>query len=63
VAGERARIAHIVELGRVHQPPEPFLRPAIDETHVAVLETMRDSFLVGIDREVAKLARNTKRSS
>jgi HK97 gp10 family phage protein len=59
VAGERARIAHIIELGSVHQPPEPYLRPAIDETHVEVLNSMRDGFLRGIDREVAKLARNT----
>jgi HK97 gp10 family phage protein len=63
VQGERARIAHLVELGTAFQPAEPYLRPAIDETHTEVLHTMRDGFLLGINREVEKLARNTKRSA
>jgi hypothetical protein len=62
VAGERARIAHLIELGTARQPPEAFLRPAIDETHAVVVEQMRDGFLLGINREVEKLARSTRKA-
>jgi HK97 gp10 family phage protein len=59
VAGPRARIAHLLELGTAHQPAEPYLRPALDESAQIILTTIRDALLVGVDREVAKLARNT----
>jgi HK97 gp10 family phage protein len=54
----RSRIAHFLEFGVPgHQRAEPYLRPALDETHGQVLQVMQDAMRAGIEREIRKLRR------
>lgn len=54
-----ANYAHLIEGGKINSdgsytPPEPFLRPAYDETEGQALNVMRDKLASGVVKEAAK---------
>jgi HK97 gp10 family phage protein len=53
-AGTPLFYAKFQEFGTVKQPARPFLRPAVDESTVAIYDAIQRNLSVGIDREVAK---------
>lgn len=44
-----------VELGSVHNPPTPFMRPALQNNIQAVMSSFAQNFNAEIDKEIAKL--------
>ena len=44
-----------VELGSVHNPPTPFMRPALQNNIQAVTDSFAENFNKEIDKELAKL--------
>ena len=45
------------EFGTVHQPPQPFMRPAFDAEAEGVLRSVRDHLAAEIDKAKARIAR------
>lgn len=50
------------EFGTVNHPPQPFARPAFDETKDAVLKRIGDELWIGIDKAVKAAARKAARA-
>lgn len=53
--------AHLREFGGDGAPPEPFMRPAWDQTKDQVLDRIGDELWVGIEKAVNQAARRTAR--
>lgn len=53
--------AHIQEFGGNGAPPQPYLRPAWDETKEEVLQRIQDELIVGIEKAVQSAARRAAR--
>jgi HK97 gp10 family phage protein len=51
----RSRIAHLLEYGTSKQPPQPFMRPAIDAKGEGVITSLGHELWAGILRETNKL--------
>lgn len=52
---------HLREFGGDGNPPQPFMRPAWDETKDAVLQRIQDELWVGIEKAVQSAARRAAR--
>ena len=52
---------HLREFGSDGNPPEPFMRPAWDQTKEQVLDRIGDELWVGIEKAVASSARKAAR--
>lgn len=52
---------HLREFGSDGNPPEPFMRPAWDQTKEQVLDRIGDELWVGIEKAVASAARKALR--
>ena len=50
------------EFGNENHPPQPFARPAFDETKDAVLKRIGDELWIGIDKAVKAAARKAARA-
>ena len=48
--GYASRVGALQEFGTVKQAPQPFMRPAFDETHQAAIEAMKKALTRGIER-------------
>lgn len=55
--GTRLFYARFLEFGTVHQPPHPFLRPALDETRQQVLDGIKGDLWAEIKRAAERLSR------
>lgn len=49
------------EFGWEGNPPQPFMRPAWDQTHVAVLKRITDQLMVGVSQAVVRAQRKAAR--
>lgn len=52
---------HLREFGGDGHPPEPYMRPAFDQTKEKVLKRLGEELFVGIDKAVRALARKAAR--
>lgn len=52
---------HLREFGGDGNPPQPYMRPAFDQTKEAVLKRIGDELWLGIDKAVAAIARRAAR--
>ncbi|NGP19300.1 HK97-gp10 family putative phage morphogenesis protein [Devosia aurantiaca] len=52
---------HLREFGGDGNPPQPFMRPAWDQTKDAVLQRIQDELIVGIEKAVQSAARRAAR--
>ena len=48
------------EFGTFKEPPQPFARPAWDETQGEVLQRVTDELMVGVDKAVQRARRKAK---
>jgi HK97 gp10 family phage protein len=49
--------AHMVEFGSVHNAPQPFLRPAVDQNVAAVFQRFADQLKLEIEKTAARAQR------
>lgn len=49
--------AHMVEFGKSHSKPQPFLRPAYENSAEKSVKAFQDYALARVDKEIRKLAR------
>lgn len=53
----RAPHAHLLEFGTVHAPPQPYARPAFEETREAAVGTITDAVRTELEKAAARAAR------
>lgn len=56
----RAFWGNFLEFGTARMPPQPFMRPALDETADKALAVLGRELGKGVEREAAKLAKGAK---
>ena len=62
VKGIRGRIVHLIELGSINMPAQPFIRTAFDDAHEAAISAMIKRAQFGLSREARRLAGSFKES-
>ncbi len=55
--------AHTQEFGTVHHAPQPFMRPAWDRDHKALLQRLGEIMAKEIDKAITRQARRAARSA
>jgi HK97 gp10 family phage protein len=55
--------AHTQEFGTVHHAPQPFMRPAWDQDHKALLQRLGQLMAAEIDKAVTRAARRAARGA
>lgn len=53
--------AHNQEFGNVNHPPQPFMRPAWDQDHRALLDRLKPELWADIERTIARARRRAAR--
>jgi HK97 gp10 family phage protein len=61
--GGGGRHGHLQEFGTVHHAPQPFMRPAWDQDHKALLQRLGQLMAAEIDKAVTRAARRAARGS
>jgi len=57
--GDGGRHGHLQEFGTVHHAPQPFMRPAWDRDHKALLQRLGELMAVEIEKAITRASRRT----
>lgn len=60
--GASGRHGHLVEFGTAHHSPQPFMRPAWDQDHKALLQRLGELMAKEIDKAITRQARKASKA-